>query len=193
MCNFLSKLFFSWYPSKAKTARTAEGRRLRKSMIAALVVHIILFFFSFAVVGFNSMILNLTMSMWTYSITLTLRERQTVFYLIILSIGVIEGIMSLLFDTLGNLQVLGKMINVVIYIVIVYLVAKNYYIFRKQGGLHGVRIDEDLLEDRIVKKTKDVAKKAAKGAEDLAVKAEKKIDKKLNELEKGSKDKSNKV
>ena len=44
--------------------------------------------------------------------------------------------MSLLFDTLGNLQVLGKMINVVIYIVIVYLVAKNYYIFRKQGVVH---------------------------------------------------------
>ena len=101
--------------------------------------------------------------------------------------------MSLLFDTLGNLQVLGKMINVVIYIVIVYLVAKNYYIFRKQGGLHGVRLDEELLEDRLVKKTKDVAKKAAKGAEVLAVKTDQKFEKKMAELEKGSKDKSNKV
>ena len=137
MCNLAAKLFFSWYPSKAKNARTTEGKRLRKSMILALVVHIILFFFSFAVVGFNSMVLNLLMSMWTYSIQLTLRERQTVFYLIILALGVIEGIMSLLFDTLGNLQVLGKMINVVIYVVIMYIVVKNYYSFRKQGGLHG--------------------------------------------------------
>ena len=53
-----------------------------------------------------------------------------------------------MFDTLGNLQVLGKMINVVLYIVIVYFTAKNYYRFRRQGGLHGVRNDEDLLEDR---------------------------------------------
>ena len=64
------------------------------------------------------------------------------------------------------------MINVVIYIVIVYLVAKNYYIFRKKGGLHGVRMDEELLEETLLKKTKDVAKKAAKGAEVLAVKAD---------------------
>ena len=70
--------------------------------------------------------------------------------------------MSLLFDTLGNLQVLGKMINVVIYIVIVYLVAKNYYIFRKQGGLHGVRLDEELLEDRLVKKPRMLRKRLQK-------------------------------
>jgi hypothetical protein len=97
----------------------------------ALVVHIVLFFFSFAVVGFNSMILNLSMCAQVYSIILTLRERQTVCYLFILSIGVFEGVASLLFDQLGNLQVLGKMINVVLYIVIVYLTAKNYYSFRK--------------------------------------------------------------
>ena len=102
--------------------------------------------------------------------------------------------MSLLFDTLGNLQVLGKMINVVIYIVIVYLVTKNYYIFRKKGGLHGVRLDDELLEEKLLKKTKDAATKAVKGAENLAVKADQKFDKKMAELEKGaSKDKTNKV
>ena len=75
MCNYAAQLFFSWYPAKGKIAKTPDGRRMRKSMIAALVVHITLFFFSFAVVGFNSMILNLLMCMWTYSIILTLRER----------------------------------------------------------------------------------------------------------------------
>lgn len=106
-----------------------------------------------------------------------------------------EGAGSLMFDTLGNLQVLGKMINVVLYIVIVYFTAKNYYRFRKQGGLHGVRNDEDLLEDRFIAQTKDTASKALAGAEKLAVKAEKKVDKQLKELEKGSskKDNSNKV
>jgi hypothetical protein len=66
-------------------------------MILALVMHIILFFFSFAVVGFNSMILNLSMCASTYSIILTLRERQTVIYILILIVGAFEGIMSLLF------------------------------------------------------------------------------------------------
>jgi len=119
-------------------------------MVMALVVHIILFFFSFAVVGFNSMILNLSMCAQVYSIILTLRERLTVCYVLILAIGIFEGAGSLMFDTLGNLQVLGKMINVVIYIVILYFTAKNYYKFRKQGGLHGVRVEDELLEDRFM-------------------------------------------
>ena len=47
------------------------------------------------------------------------------------------------------------MINVVIYIVIVYLVTKNYYIFRKKGGLHGVRVTDELLEETLLKKSKE--------------------------------------
>lgn len=95
--------------------------------------------------------------------------------------------MSLLTDTLGNLQVLGKMINVVIYVVIVYLVSKNYYSFRKKGGLHGTKgAEEELLEDRIMKKTKEVAKKAVKGAEVLAVKADEKFEQKMADIEKGA-------
>jgi hypothetical protein len=60
-----------------------------------------------------------------------------IFYLVILTIGILEGIASLLWDTLGNLQILGKMINICIYVVIAYLVGKNYYFFRKDGGYHG--------------------------------------------------------
>jgi len=88
------------------------------------------------------MVLNLSMCASTYSIMLTLRERQTVLYILILIVGVFEGFGSLFFDTLGNIQVLGKMINVVLYIVIVYFVAKNYYKFRQMGGLNGYRATE---------------------------------------------------
>ena len=58
-----------------------------------------------------------------------------------------------------------------------------------------MRNDEDLLEDRFIAQTKDTASKALVGAEKLAIKAEKKVDKQLKEFEKGSskKDKSNKV
>ena len=76
------------------------------------------------------MLLNLIMAAWTYSIILTLREKQMVFYLLVLAIGITEGTMNLLFEELGNLQILGKMINIVIYLAIGYFVAKNYYFFR---------------------------------------------------------------
>ena len=110
---------------------------MRKTMIMMCTIHAILFFFSFAVVGFTSMLLNLIMTAWTYSITLTLREKQMVFYLLVLVIGIAEGVSTLLFEQLGNLQILGKMINVVIYTTVAYFVAKNYYFFRQDGGLHG--------------------------------------------------------
>ncbi len=61
MCHCLQSTFFGMYPAKQKVAWTSDGRALRKSMIMALIVHTLLFFFSFAVVGFNSMILNLSM------------------------------------------------------------------------------------------------------------------------------------
>jgi hypothetical protein len=126
----MESLFFNWYPADAKVPQTAQGRRVRKTMILMCTIHIILFFFSFAVVGFNSMLLNLIMAAWTYSIILTLREKQMVFYLLVLAIGITEGTMNLLFEELGNLQILGKMINIVIYLAIGYFVAKNYYFFR---------------------------------------------------------------
>lgn len=137
MCQSLEKLFFLWFPSDAKKPMTANGRRVHKTMICACTIHIILFFFSFAVVGFNSMLLNLIDACWTYSIYLTLREKQMIFYLLLLAIGTIEGVFNLFFEELGNLQILGKMINIVVYIVIGYIVGKNYFLFRHDGGLHG--------------------------------------------------------
>lgn len=126
-----------WYPSEAKKPLTPNGRRVHKTMICACTIHIILFLFSFAVVGFNSMMLNLVMACWTYSIYLTLREKQTIFYLLLLLLGTVEGIYNLLTEELGNLQILGKMINIVWYITIGYIVGKNYAMFRNSGGLHG--------------------------------------------------------
>ena len=60
-----------------------------------------------------------------------------IFYLLVLVIGIIEGLANLMFEEHGNLQILGKMINIVIYLAISYFVVKNYYIFRQHGGVHG--------------------------------------------------------
>ncbi len=78
------------------------------------------------------MLLNLCMAAWTYSIYLTIRERATVFYLIILCGGIIEAFTSLFFSgKMGNLQILGKMVNMVIYGVISYIVTKNYVLHKR--------------------------------------------------------------
>ena len=63
------------------------------------------------------------MAAWTYSIYLTIRERATVFYLIILCGGIIEAFTSLFFS--------GKMVNMVIYGVISYIVTKNYVLHKR--------------------------------------------------------------
>ena len=138
MCKSLERLFFNYYPSEGKFPRTAQGRRIKKAMRFALTIHMLLFFFSFALVGFASSLLNILMSCWTYSITLTLRESQMIFYLLILAVGIVERTYSLMLGELGNLQILGKMINLVVYCLIAYFVSKNYYLFRKGGGLKQV-------------------------------------------------------
>jgi hypothetical protein len=40
-------------------------------------------------------------------------------------------------DVLGNLQVLGKIINLVTYCLLMFVVGKCYYAFRHSGGLRG--------------------------------------------------------
>jgi hypothetical protein len=70
--------------------------------------------------------LNLACAAWTYSTYLNLRERQLIFYMLLLGFGILEGFYNLMFEENGNLQILGKMINVAIYFVIMYFVCKSY-------------------------------------------------------------------
>jgi len=72
-------------------------------MRLALAIHILLFFFSFAVVGFMSSLINFLMASWTYSITLTLREKQMIFYIFILFFGILEALFSFYSEKHGNL------------------------------------------------------------------------------------------
>ena len=46
--------------------------------------------------------------------------------MLLLSCGILEGFYNLMFEENGNLQILGKMINVAIYFVIMYFVVKSY-------------------------------------------------------------------
>ena len=152
MCESLSKLFFRWYPNDKKRAPTRQGRYLRKALLLACALHVGLFFFSFAVVGFSAMIMNLVEAAWSYSCYLTLRERAILFYMVLLLIGFCLNVASLCKDELGNLQILGKFINLIVSVLLGYIIGRGYYQFRKTGGLHGHGPTENLLEDTIIDK-----------------------------------------
>jgi len=83
------------------------------------------------------MVMNFLQASIAYSCYLTVREKEIVIYLFLLVIGSLEDIFSLRKDVLGNLQVLGKIINLVSYCLLLYVVGKCYYSFRHSGGLHG--------------------------------------------------------
>ena len=90
-------------------------------MHISMWMHICLFFFSFAVVGFKSSLLNFICASWSYSTYLNCRPGQTYFYLTLLVIGLLEGCYNLLYEENGNIQILGKLINMVVYTIILYI------------------------------------------------------------------------
>ena len=110
-----------------------------------------LFFFCLAVVGFIPMLANFLLSCWSYSCYLTIREKEIVIYLVLLGFGSIQGGLSLMHDVLGNFQVLGKIINLVTYCMLMFIVGKCYYAFRHSGGLRGMGQKSAFLEDQILK------------------------------------------
>ena len=144
----LGKLFFRWYPNARKETETEEGEWVRTALSISLTTHILLFFTSFAIVGFISMLANLILCCICYSAFLTMRERSLVFYLFVLLIAFTEGTVSLFTSKLGNLQFLGKMINLCVYCLLAYMQGKAYYDFKKSGGLHGTALQEQLIEDK---------------------------------------------
>ena len=83
------------------------------------------------------MVMNFLLACIAYSCYLTVREKEIVIYLVLLTIGSFDDMVSLKKDVLGNLQVLGKIINLVTYCLLLYIVGKCYYSFRHAGGLHG--------------------------------------------------------
>jgi hypothetical protein len=100
-------------------------------------MHGIMFFVSFALIGFTTFLMNFILTCWSYSCALTLRERATLFYFILLATGFIIALCSVCIDELGGIQLFGKISICVIYLILGFVVGKHYYAFRKSGGLYG--------------------------------------------------------
>ena len=85
MCDCCERWFFKFYPAVRKEAYTAEGFWMRKISLVSCIIHNLLFVFCLALVGAGPMILNFLQAMWTYSVFLTLREREMAVYLLLLA------------------------------------------------------------------------------------------------------------
>ena len=162
MIDPIRKLFKSLYPAKAKAVESVEGRKIRKVFLMGLIIHIFLFFFNFIIVGFQAMFMNVILSCITYSCYLTVREKEMIFYLIFLLFEISQEVYCLRKVALGNNQLLGTLVDIVIYFTLLVMVGRTYYGFRQSGGLRGKGKAKDLIEDKISKKVKEFGAAATK-------------------------------
>ena len=85
MCDWLNRTFHTLYPAKKKETRNEASRWMRLMLLVATLLHFTLVLLSLALIGFKPMVFNLTQVMICYSCYLTLREREVVFYLVVLA------------------------------------------------------------------------------------------------------------
>ena len=149
MGSCFSYIFFRYYPQQKKKTETHEGEQFRFCLGLDTAVHVVLFFGSFAFVGFKSALINLALACWAYSCYLTMREKQAIFYVVLLVLAFAFSIVDLTRDLYGNLQFVSKLVNLVLYGILGVYTCYRYRDFRKSGGLHGTvaMLNEKLLED----------------------------------------------
>ena len=76
----MERWFFKFYPSNKKDYHTEEGKWMRCICLLSVLLHNGLFIFCLALVGAGPMILNFLQALWSYSVYLTLREREMAVY-----------------------------------------------------------------------------------------------------------------
>ena len=102
MLDPVRKLFKSLYPAKAKSVESVEGRKIKKVFLMDLVLHILLFFFNFIIVGFNGMFMNVILCCIAYSCYLTVREKEMMVYFIVLLFEMSNEVYCIRKVALGN-------------------------------------------------------------------------------------------
>ena len=175
----LKKMFMKLWPSKPKELYTSQGRWLRKMALLFMVLDLIFFVISLAVVGFGPMFYDIMLAVLGYSVYLTLREWVVMLYMF----GKVGAAFHIMFGTSGqnysnaplqSTQIFGKLANSGFHLMSVYFVGRAYYYFRKNGGIWGTS-----EEGRLAK----AAHKTGILLEKAVVVAEKKLDSALKNEE----------
>ena len=112
---------------------------MRYAMAAVTALHGFMFVLSICLVGFFPMLYNLILAAWAYSCYLTLREREIIFYFIMIVVVVTLEVLRL-FDEKkeGSWQSLSSIVLLGLYGLTLYISGRYYHAFRVSGGLHGI-------------------------------------------------------
>ena len=143
------RCFFRLYPTKKKETINPNGHWLRCVMLIATFLHFGMALFCMALVGFAAMILNILQCVWSYSVYLTLREREMCFYILALLAQLVQCFFSLFKGdetATGAFQTGGTIGNIVGCCVMLFMGGRALWKFHSTGGLHGSEPDDDLEE-----------------------------------------------
>eukprot|EP00347_Sterkiella_histriomuscorum_P000946 403373921 len=129
---WLLRAFFYLYPSKVLKANNQEAIQMRRLMLFCLVIHILFFILSLALLGFLSMIEDLFLGLICFSGYLTLFDWTIAFYLVALALTTLLNFINLFkYQELKLLVYLGSMgFNVIAFLVIL----RAYWVFERVGG-----------------------------------------------------------
>ena len=101
-------------------------------MVLALILHAIFFVTSLAFVGFVSMIEDLLLAMMAFSAFLTLYDWVISFYLIVLIMTCVHGIVTIF--KYRDESFLFYVIDLIMYGLIIYKLGVTYYEYEMFGG-----------------------------------------------------------
>ena len=86
------KIFMRLYPAQKKHAWTKQGQWLRTMLGTACAAHILFFVVALAFVGFQTMLVNLVLASWSYSVYLTLNQCSVFLYIFFLMAATFIGL-----------------------------------------------------------------------------------------------------
>ena len=144
-----------------KTAWTTQGKWLRSTIGCACILHILFFVFSLAFVGFPSMIINLILASWSYSVYLTLNEWKVLLYFLFLAAATLSGLIYGIEQKKDGVQKMGLIVNCCFYCANIYFIGTAYWSFRKTGGIKGLKPTTDLPEERAARKVNNAMNRGA--------------------------------
>lgn len=190
------KSFGYLFPAKGKVAYTYQGLWLRKMLWCGCFNHAVFFVFCLWCVGFKSCLTNLVLGFWAYSCSLTLREKLTFCYFLLLVAATVTELIYDLETRQDSMQKIGLIVNVCFYGVLLFFVGKAWWSFRSTGGLKGDPNSADyannILPEFLTEAGKKIASAAIKKGEaklDEAIEKDKKLDKAAADFSKKSKSK----
>ena len=148
----LERTFFRLFPTKKKETENPNGEWLRCVMAIATFLHFGMALFCMALVGFPAMILNFIQSIWSYSVYLTLREREMILYIVAL-LAQFANSFCFLFrgeeKPTGAFQTGGTIADIVFCGIMLIVGGRALWKFHETGGLHYKFPEKDINEPLI--------------------------------------------